>query len=130
MGDRVSIQFQKKGVYFGSSDDEVVKSLVLFNHWGGREFPLMAIDYIKELRNEIANPTKELPYLANGPLGRLEPQTVLVDFIRYITKDLHRSDSSLYLGKDEHEGDNSDNGHFLIDLDLTDEELLRSIAER
>ena len=40
----------------------------------------------------------------------------MVDFIRYVTKDKKRVESDLYLGKDETEGDNSDNGHHVIKL--------------
>jgi hypothetical protein len=103
MGDRVSIQFQ--------NGDK--KSVVLFSHWGGKEFPKEAKKYVKQLPSG----------LHTTPLDRKEPNTVMVDFIRYITKDIDRVDSNLYLGLDglylgldENDGDNSDNGHFLIKL--------------
>ncbi len=50
------------------------------------------------------------------PLGRLEPGTVMVDFIRALTKDCESVNSNYYLGKDDMDGDNSDNGHFTIDV--------------
>lgn len=50
------------------------------------------------------------------PIDRLEPPTVMTDFIRWYTKDRGRIESSIYLGKDEKDGDNSDNGHYTFDL--------------
>jgi hypothetical protein len=102
MGDRVSIQFVN-----GNE-----KSVVLFNHWGGIGFPNEALEYATQLYQDI----KTGKVSNNMPLGRLEPQTVIVDFIRFITKNQLRISSSLYLGVDENDGDNSNNGHYIIDL--------------
>lgn len=102
MGDRVSIQFKTGGE----------KSVVLFSHWGGIEFVNFANDYAKELLAE----TGEKHCM---PLDRLEPHTVMVDFIRYLSKDLgpdKRIESNYYIGTDEDDGDNSDNGHFIIEF--------------
>jgi len=99
MGNRISLQFQK--------DNE--KSVVLFSHWGGMEFRDEARDYLRELKGEVKGKQCE-------PLERLEPNTVMVDFIRHLTKNMGRVESDLYLAKDENEGDNSDNGHFILDL--------------
>ena len=52
------------------------------------------------------------------PLDRLEPDTVMVDFIRHITRGMNRVESDLSLGKTQSDGDNSDNGHFVIDLGI------------
>lgn len=95
MGDRISIQFENGGE----------KSVALFSHWGGMEFVDEAVTYVKEL-------------IGNGitPLGRKEPNTVMIDFIREITKDMKVVDGDIYLGVDGSDGDNSDNGHFIIDL--------------
>jgi hypothetical protein len=101
LGDRVSIQFK--------NGDET--SVALFSHWGGQEFPRHALEYAKTLQAEIKKKK------GVSPLDRLEPETVMVDFIRYITTELNRVDSNLYLGKDEDCGDNSDNGNFIIDLE-------------
>ena len=109
MGDRVSISFKKNGQ----------ESVALFCHWGGTWLPKRARNYVKELKRDI----KSNKDLVTWPLGRLEPDTVMVDFIR----DLHdqgeltygsnkRVLSNYYLGRDEHDGDNSDNGHFVIEL--------------
>ena len=100
MGDRVSISFK-------NGDDE---SVTLFSHWGGQEFVEKAKAYARELTAERKANNQ------HGPLDRLEPHTVMVDFIRYVTKDKKRVESDLYLGKDETEGDNSDNGHHVITL--------------
>ena len=99
IGDRISIQFE----------DGKEKSVVFFSHWRGVEFLKEVERYVEVLKSEV-----------NGrvtmPLDRLEPDTVMVDFIRYITKNMRRVTNDLYLGKDEFDGDNSDNGHFIIDL--------------
>ncbi len=101
MGDRVSISFRK-----GNEE-----SVVLFSHWQGYGFAEKALDYADRLRDKNGN--NEVIY----PLDRLEPNTVMVDFIRHVTKDLRRVESDLYLASNQNEGDNSDNGHFVIDLD-------------
>lgn len=99
MGDRVSIQFENKGV----------KSVVLFSHWGGMDFKETAEDYVEDLK---ARKKGEI----GMPLDRLEPSVVMVDFIRHITKDHERVKGGYYLGTTENDGDNSDNGHHLISL--------------
>tara|TARA_Y100000034_G_scaffold82481_1_gene98841 strand:+ start:497 stop:802 length:306 start_codon:yes stop_codon:yes gene_type:complete len=99
MGDRVSIQFVK-----GSEE-----SIVLFSHWGGMIFVEEVKKYIEVLKDEVRN--NEIT-----PLDRLEPNTVMVDFVRHITKDEDRINDDLYFGKDSGEGDNSDNGHFRIEV--------------
>ena len=103
MGARISIQFEKK--------DE--KSVVLFSHWGGEEFKKGAEDFVEELKQEIATTKNAVSY----PLTRLEPQTVMVEFVRYITRGMERVESDLYLGVDSDDGDNSDYGHHVISLD-------------
>jgi hypothetical protein len=102
MGDRVSISF---------SDGREV-SVVLFSHWGGMGFVKQAQDYIKELNEYIRTKPKGISF----PLDRKEPSTVMVDFIRHITKNEERIESDLYLGAIPEDGDNSDNGHFIIDV--------------
>lgn len=106
MGARISIQFENKGGVLGGDS----KSVVLFSHWGGEEFLAQAKKYIRELKAETPKDA------ISRPLDRLEPETVMVDFIRYITKDLERVESDLYLGATENDGDNSDYGHHIIKL--------------
>lgn len=114
MGDRVSIQFK--------NGDE--KSVVLFHHWGGSEFPDEALDYAKTLAAEMREKKTKQGY--GDPYTRLEPRVVIVDFIRHLIVNGHAKDGrvtySLYLGVDQNDGDNSDNGHHVIDLkSLADE---------
>jgi len=100
MGDRVSIQF-KRGKEL---------SVVLFDHWGGMGRVTHAQKYADELKMLSRQ-------IGSMPLGRREPQTVMVDYIRDITFNLPRVESSLYIGATENDGDNSDNGHHVISLD-------------
>jgi hypothetical protein len=107
MGDRVSIRFTNK-------DD--IDAPVIFCHWGGIEFVKRAIEYSKDLIEERKG--------GFDPLDRLEPRTVTCDFLynieRYYPinfgKESHRISHDIYLGKDENDGDNGDNGHFNLDL--------------
>ena len=102
MGDRISIQFK-------NGND---KSPVLFSHWGGIEFYQFALKYVFDLKQKAKIEGN------TNPLYRLKPGTVIIDFIRaYIQENkLKIIESDLYLCCLENEGDNSDNGHFIIDL--------------
>lgn len=101
MGNRVSIQFVNKNE----------KSPYLFSHWGGEDFVEEVKEYVQELKAEA----KEKGGMY--PLHRLEPHTVFVDFIKQYTRaEEGRVESDLYATCTEGEGDNSDNGHFDIDL--------------
>ena len=97
MGDRVSISFK----------NEQEESVALFYHWGGVEFPKVALAYAKE----YAKANDGHGYNISTPTTRLEPSTIMVRFIHDI-----KYNDSIYLGKDENDGDNSDNGHYIIDL--------------
>lgn len=50
------------------------------------------------------------------PLDRLDPETVIVDFIRHMTHHMDRVESNYYLGRTADDGDNSNNGHKVIAL--------------
>ena len=110
MGDRISISFVN-----GNR-----QSPAFFSHWGGTSLLDDVELYLNELREEISN----LDHPNSLPLDRLEPGTVMVDFIRWIAEPERRVDltgrrritSDFYLGKDSEDGDNSDNGHVEIDL--------------
>ena len=119
MGDRVSISFvqdrsEVERKMFGGPKQE--ESVVLFNHWGGEQFPKEAVDYLRELHQEKSN-------FEGDPLGRLEVSTVMVDFMRWflggpnILQPQNRVTRTIYLGTDPNDGDNSDNGHFTINVD-------------
>jgi hypothetical protein len=115
MGDRVSIQFQK--------GDK--KSVVFFSHWDGMNLVKNAKLYVKNLK--IENGGRE-----NYPIERMEPWTVMVDFISFYIRDQRerrnkrlpniykipdRVKSNYYVMATPDEGDNSDNGHHIISLD-------------
>lgn len=102
MGARISMQFT----------DGEEQSPVLFSHWGGETLKDDVDAYMNELTAEIESKGNS----SFSPLDRMEVGTVMVDFIRYLTKDMKRVDSDLYLAKDESEGDNSDYGHFTVDV--------------
>ena len=119
MGDRVSISFVNEINYIHDKVRE--ESVTLFNHWGGKEFPQYALNWVKKLKREV-NEKKEDNI--STPYTRLEPQRVMVLFIADLQKDKQFADytnkeritHSIYLGKDKNDGDNSDNGHFVIDI--------------
>ena len=118
MGDRVSISF----VNVDGLHHEKIKmeSVPLFNHWGGREFPQYALNWVKKLKREVNEKKDNI----STPYTRLDPQNVMVLFIADLQKDKQFADytnkdritHSIYLGKDKDDGDNSDNGHFMIDI--------------
>jgi len=100
MGDRVSVQFR-------CTDNEGVRSsVVLFSHWGGKAFARRAYRYALELRGETDG--------ALMPLDRFDPETVMVDFIREVTREQDRVRCDLYLGASVANGDNTDNGHYIV----------------
>lgn len=102
MGDRISIQFKNK-------DEE---SIILFSHWMGMKLINKTKDYLNDLNLWLKNKENGI----SNPLSRKEPNTVMIDFIRWLTKDKKRIEGDLYLGKDKNNGDNSDNGHHKIDI--------------
>jgi len=132
MGDRISIQFVNE-------DD---KSVVFFDHWAGKGLIEEAHDYLIELNAESSDGRISMP------LDRREPSVVMIDFIAWrankhgFNPPLRRIRGSWYLGVDENDGDNSDNGHWLIDvsqrntdtrvttnMDLTLEDMLQQMRE-
>ena len=135
MGDRVSISFKKKEEMFGGPTEKTTRteeSPVLFHHWGGTELPQVAFEWFKQVKADI----KTIKSLGSDPFTRLEPRNLMVQLIgtlarekwdQYslgLTKDkkkLMKHDTwmthSMYLGKDSQDGDNSDNGHYTIDVD-------------
>ena len=125
MGDRVSIQFSHKGMGWGD------KSVVLFYHWGGQQFADFAKGWAIDFKMKVL---KLQEGKGSDPLSRLEPRNVMIQFIKalsdYPTEDFkyhyYKDDKylysddylsySMYLGIDENDGDNSDNGHHIIEL--------------
>ena len=119
MGDRVSISFVNVDELHHEKIN--MESIPLFNHWGGREFPQYALSWVKKLKREVNEKKKGN---VSTPYTRLDPQNVMVWFIADLQKDKQFADytnkeritHSIYLGKDKDDGDNSDNGHFMIDI--------------
>ncbi len=105
MGDRVSIRFVK-------SDNEEWQrySVVLNSHWGGTELPHYARAYVERLKAENSENSQVYP------LDRLEPNIVMVDFIRELTEGKGRVKSNYRLYPEPGIGDDSDNGHHEIEL--------------
>jgi hypothetical protein len=101
MGNRVSISFR-------NGDEE---SVALFSHWDGMSLVDKAKKYVQKLHRERKAGTVLMP------LDRMEPRTVMVDFIRHMTKNMGTIDSNYYLGVDDSDGDNGDNGHHTISLE-------------
>ena len=135
MGDRVSISFRKEGEQWSSPGEKkkiIEESPVLFHHWGGTDFPKFAFDWFKVLRKHLKKKEDK-----SDPLTRLEPRNLMVQFISAIgdeeafrlrnynhdrreitwSVDDNLLSYSIYLGKDRNDGDNSDNGHYTIDVD-------------
>ena len=128
MGDRISISFVN-----GNR-----QSPAFFSHWAGTSLLDSVEAYLNELREEI----DAMEHPNSEPLDRLEPGTVMVDFIRWIAEcevgpprsvndefvehrtKRRRITSNFYLGKDSEDGDNSDNGHVEIDLNDRDHSYL------
>jgi len=107
MGDRISFSFK----------DRRNESVAFFAHWSGMSMLESVEEYYKQLMEWI--PEDNSTY----PLYRLEPETVMTDFIlwffagRWDDEPYERVYTGYYLGKDHTDGDNSDNGHFVFDLE-------------
>ena len=134
MGDRVSISFKQKQERWGGPSDKTEvtdESPALFHHWGGTELPKVAFEWFKKVKAE----TKAMGQRSD-PFTRREPRNLMVQLIgtlarekwdQYTTgltkdkKGITKHDTwmtySMYLGKDGTDGDNSDNGHYTIDVD-------------
>ena len=134
MGDRVSISFRQKQERWGGPSDKTEvtdESPALFHHWGGTDLPKVAFKWFKKVKAE----TKAMGQRSD-PFTRLEPRNLMVQLIgtlarekwdQYTTgltkdkKGITKHDTwmtySMYLGKDGTDGDNSDNGHYTIDVD-------------
>ena len=130
MGDRVSLSFQQETEWYVKRKKEkhLEQSPALFHHWGGTHFPKFAFQWFKKVKEK---------YGKNGgdPFTRMEPRNLMVQFIAHLRNyddlryDRHYNGEwstddellsySIYLGKDSNDGDNSDNGHYTIDVDAS-----------
>lgn len=100
MGDRASVSFSCNGK----------ESIILNSHWGGREFQDAAAEHGKRLVERAAKKKGVMP------IDRLEPDVVMVDFIRELTKDMDIVDGDYRVARSVDEVDNSDHGHLTVDL--------------
>ena len=92
---------------------EIEYSVVFFSHWDGKELLGNVKKYLLQLTAKIKNRVNNQ---FSVPITRKEPNTVMVDFIRWFLKNEELVESNYYLGASEKDGDNGDNGHFVIDL--------------
>ena len=117
MGDRVSVQFE----------DHMSKSVVLFHHWGGTQFPKFVLDWFKRFMKQAAieghherwQPHNILmPCIAEVALHYrgVKPGSVVMREGKFESTPLDSISSSIYLGKDEFDGDNTNHGNFLIHM--------------
>ena len=98
MGDRGSIKVVCKNAW-GKGKDDV--SVTLFRHWAGSEECM--IELCKKTKKEFVENRGAPPYNQVG------------EIIARMTKIAVEEDgSSSYLGKDESDGDDSDNGHYIL----------------
>ena len=126
MGDRISISFthtynDDQHIVVGGKDNTFKsESAILSSHWQGIRLVEMALDFVETLQKKL----QEEKCDEFNPLDRLEPDNVMINFIRMIP---HESDydklskygmisSDFRIVKDESDTDNSDNGHYEIDL--------------
>jgi hypothetical protein len=130
MGDRVSLSFQQKAEWYVNrkKEEHMEQSPALFHHWGGTHFPKFAFQWFKKVKEKYGGK-------GGDPFTRMEPRNLMVQFIAHLrshedlryskfnseSKDFDTDDDlicySIYLGKDSNDGDNSDNGHYIIDVD-------------
>jgi hypothetical protein len=104
MGDRASVSFRT-----GKE-----QSITLFSQGGGQNFFAQAADFAEQIVQESIEKGNF------SPLYRLEPQTVMVEFVHHLTKNMgyERVESNYYFGVDMNDGDNSGNGHMVVDLEF------------
>ena len=121
MGNRVSVSF--------IDGDTNRESVALFHHWGGEDFAIQTRNWFRTHKTKLSVTAEQEVKNGLDPMTRFEPKNVMVQYIHNLhksTMNLEMGDNleftpeyishSIYLGKDENDGDNSDNGHFTIDI--------------
>lgn len=116
MGDRISIQFRKEHELSG----------ILFSHWRGLDLKEIAENYIKKLVLSNIEKSNGKPLSGFDPLDRLEPATVMVSFISEEIGYGERITHDYYIPEDILGGDNSNNGHHIIEIDEISRPLIDS----
>lgn len=108
MGDRVSISFVNSDL----PEFQRESAVVLYSHWDGAMLPVLADNYVKELRAEQQASDSR----TSGPLDRREPSMVMVDFLRWLLARNSidgRVNSNYRL---QTRRNDEDNGHYVIEL--------------
>lgn len=98
MGDRGSITVVNSLILEGPQP-------VLFRHWGGNEASMEKL--VKRLRETLPEETHIDPYT------RREPSSCMALLVKLAVE---TDGYSAYVGRSREDGDNSDNGHFVLDL--------------
>ena len=127
MGDRVSVSFKQNVKMYNAKKQKEQEyreeSPALFHHWGGTELPKVAFEWFKKVKIAASK------IGGSDPFTRLEPRNLMVQLIGTLAREKWDQYStgtgkhdtwmthSMYLGKDSNDGDNSDNGHYTIDVD-------------
>jgi hypothetical protein len=127
MGDRVSVSFKQNVKMYNAKKQKEQEyreeSPALFHHWGGTELPKVAFEWFKKVKIAASK------IGGSDPFTRLEPRNLMVQLIGTLAREKWDQYStgtgkhdtwmthSMYLGKDGNDGDNSDNGHYTIDVD-------------
>ena len=134
MGDRVSVSFKQNVKMYNAKKQKEQEyreeSPALFHHWGGTELPKVAFEWFKKVKIAASK------IGGSDPFTRLEPRNLMVQLIGTLAREkwdqyslgsifddkgARKHDTwmthSMYLGKDSNDGDNSDNGHYTIDVD-------------
>tara|TARA_R110000796_G_scaffold132354_2_gene247798 strand:+ start:2563 stop:2946 length:384 start_codon:yes stop_codon:yes gene_type:complete len=121
MGNRVSVSF--------IDGDTNRESVALFHHWGGEDFAIQTRNWFRTHKTKLSVTAEQEVKNGLDPMTRFEPANLMVQYVNNLHKspincemgdDLEFTPDyishSIYLGKDENDGDNSDNGHFTIDI--------------
>jgi len=101
MGDRVSIQYGKHNY-----DGTEWLSATLKDHWGGQDFAQYALSFANKLK-------EDKPW--STPLSRKDPDTIICYFVTHL---MNNGSANLRLVPNPEDCDNSDNGHYIIWLDI------------
>ena len=130
MGDRISVSFSITHTYEGGNkalqSSWKQESAILSSHWQGIRLVEMALSFVDTLQEKLQEIKSKGKVNMMNPLDRFEPDSVMFNFIRSIPSDKDDSydkfakygliSSDFRIVKSEDDTDNSDNGHYEIDL--------------
>ena len=125
MGDRISVSFSLTTTYEGGNkapQSWKQESAILSSHWQGIRLVEMALSFVDTLQKKL----QEEKCDGFNPLDRFEPDSVMFNLIRSIPSSKEDDydkmakygliSSDFRIVKSEDNTDNSDNGHYEIDL--------------